>query len=91
MLCFDCAVSDTGPWALPAAHVDAVAICCRCGAGVCEHHVVEREVHLTVPAAINREVPVNPPARRLLCQRCAAAEHAQHEGHSVHSAFAGLH
>jgi hypothetical protein len=66
MLCFDCATSCGSPGLGDScAQVDAVAICCRCGAGLCQRHVVEREVHLMVTAVINREVAVEPPARRL--------------------------
>lgn len=55
----------------------AHAVCARCGAAVCEEHVVEQPAILTVLVPINRPVPVTPAARRLLCPVCAAAEQAQ--------------
>lgn len=66
MQCFEC--SEPTP---------AVAVCARCGAGLCRRHVVEGEERLTYQAAVARRVPVTPPARRLLCGRCALAERAR--------------
>jgi hypothetical protein len=54
-----------------------VAICGRCGAGVCAEHVVVREEHLRIELPIARSLAVSPPARRLRCERCDAAEAAQ--------------
>jgi hypothetical protein len=54
----------------------AVAICARCGAGLCDEHLIERSTILVAHAAIARTIPVDPPARRLLCPACAAAEDA---------------
>jgi hypothetical protein len=58
----------------------AVAMCARCGAGLCSEHVVVRDETLTVRVPINRPVAVWPPARRLRCARCDAAEQAQARG-----------
>jgi hypothetical protein len=55
----------------------AVAICGRCGAGLCAEHIVESDDYLTYTATINRQVQVSPPTRRLRCTVCAAAEDAQ--------------
>ena len=68
MHCLDCAI-----------HVidrDAVAICAHCGDGVCLDHAVVVPHRLTRPAVMLRQDPVDPPARRLLCPTCAAAEQA---------------
>ena len=67
MNCLDCHPHTT----------PAVAICGRCGAGICAEHVVETEDHLTFTAVINRVVEVSPSVRHLRCTRCAAAERAQ--------------
>jgi hypothetical protein len=56
---------------------DAVAICGRCGAGLCVEHLIESEEPLTFVAPINARVSADPPARRLRCAHCAAAEYAQ--------------
>ncbi len=57
----------------------AVAVCPHCGAGLCAEHVIESEEYLTFLMPINRPVPAAPPARKLRCARCTAAEHAQQE------------
>ncbi len=57
----------------------AVAVCGRCGAGLCAEHVSESDEYLTFLMPVNRPVPASPPARKLRCARCAAAEHAQQE------------
>jgi hypothetical protein len=57
--------------------VTAVGVCSRCGAGVCRAHAVIHPLHLTVDRAVNRRVPVEPPARRILCLVCDAAEAAR--------------
>lgn len=67
MNCLDCHPRDT----------PAVAICGRCGAGLCAEHIVETDDYLTFTAPINRPVQVSPPVRHLRCSRCAAAERAQ--------------
>ena len=69
MNCLDCH-PDEAP---------AVAVCGRCGAGLCAEHVIESEEYLTFLMPINRPVPAAPPARKLRCARCAAAEHAQQQ------------
>ena len=57
----------------------AVAVCGRCGAGLCAGHIVESDDWLTFVMAINRPMRSAPPARKLRCARCAAAEHGQEE------------
>ena len=68
MNCLDCHPDTT---------TAAVAICGRCGAGLCADHVVETDDYLTFTAPINRPVQVSPSVRHLRCTRCAAAERAQ--------------
>jgi hypothetical protein len=68
MNCLDCHPDTT---------TAAVAICGRCGAGLCVEHIVETEDYLTFIAPINRPVQVAPSVRHLRCGRCAAAERAQ--------------
>lgn len=68
MNCFDCPDQAATP---------AVAICGRCGAGLCRTHAITADETLTVAAAINRRIPVSPPARKLRCATCHAAEQAQ--------------
>ena len=69
MNCLDCH-SETTP---------AVAVCGRCGAGLCAEHLIESDEHLTFLMPINRRVRAAPPARKLRCVPCTAAEHAQQE------------
>ena len=66
MNCYDCATLD---------HLarSAVGVCHDCGAAMCETHAVARAHHLTRPAVMLREVPVDPPARVLRCTTCDAA------------------
>jgi hypothetical protein len=66
--CFDCPDNPGTP---------AVAICGRCGAGLCRAHTHTKNETLTITAAINRTIPVSPPARKLRCGACHAAEQAQ--------------
>ncbi len=72
MNCLECA-ADAGP-------VPAVAVCGRCGAGLCRDHLHEGEEVLTMMVPIARTVPVEPLARRLRCAKCEAAEKAQATG-----------
>ncbi len=69
MNCLDCRPEETA----------AVAVCGRCGAGLCTEHLVESDEHLTFSMPINRPVASEPPARKLRCERCAAAERGQLE------------
>jgi len=71
--CLDCQPYDTA----------AVAVCGRCGAGLCAEHLVESEEYLTFVLPINRPVPAAVPARKLRCARCTAAEQAQQERRSA--------
>jgi hypothetical protein len=70
MNCLDCAQLGSSP-------EPAVAVCTGCGAAICLSHVVVRERVLTQTAVINREVPVDPPARVVRCTTCDAAVSAQ--------------
>lgn len=72
MNCLECAQAD-GTTA-------AVAVCGRCGAGLCREHLHEGGEALTVMAPIARQVAVEPLARRLRCEKCEAAEKAQATG-----------
>lgn len=73
MTCLDCHPDDN----------PAVAVCARCGAGVCREHLVESDEYLTFVLPVDRPVPAFPPTRRLRCQRCAAAEAGQRERHAA--------
>ncbi len=78
MECLDCILSEGRP-------TPAVGVCVDCGAGVCSHHAVIVEHHLTRPAAIMREIPVEPAARLVRCERCHAARQAVlRGGEAVH-------
>ena len=70
MICFDCPDEP------------AAAVCMHCGAGVCLEHAVVQDEYLTVTAPINRSMRVEPAARRIVCERCAAAENAQARGYA---------
>lgn len=67
----------------------AVGTCDGCGAGVCLDHAVILEHRLTRPAAILREIPVDPPARLLRCPTCQAA-HLAVQGQAVRSHDLGV-
>jgi hypothetical protein len=58
-------------------HQPAVGTCHHCGCGVCGDHAVlisyRISYRLMRTEPIGRKVPVDPPARRLLCLTCAAA------------------
>ncbi len=73
MDCLDCRPDE----------VVAVAICGHCGAGVCVEHLIESDEQLTVRMPINRPVPIDPPARKLRCGRCMAAEEARRKSTAV--------
>jgi hypothetical protein len=61
----------------------AIAVCGRCGAGLCAAHLVESDEYLTFNMPINAPVRAARPARKLRCGRCAAAELAQQERRSA--------
>lgn len=65
MNCLDCSNETT-----------AVAVCGRCGAGLCRDHLIEGREHLTAVVPINSRVAVEPAARQLRCNQCHAAETA---------------
>jgi hypothetical protein len=67
MNCLDCQPDE----------VAAVAVCGRCGAGLCAEHLIETDEYLTFRMPINMPVEASPPARKLRCARCAAAEQGQ--------------
>ena len=69
MNCLDC-----HPEATP-----AVAVCGRCGAALCVDHAIDFDEPLTIQLPLLRTVTISPPARRIRCIRCAAAEQAQQE------------
>jgi hypothetical protein len=69
MNCLDCQPDET----------PAVAVCGRCGAGLCAEHLVESDEYLMFTRPINRLVPATPPARKLRCARCTAAERGQQQ------------
>jgi hypothetical protein len=60
MNCYDCAITG---------HID-------CGAGLCIDHAIVAQHHLTRVGVINRIETVEPPARLMLCETCAAAHDA---------------
>ena len=68
MNCFDCAALDRP--------TEAVAVCAGCGAGVCADHAHVTARWLTRTMAINRTVPIQPPARTIRCTVCQAAHEA---------------
>lgn len=68
MNCFDCATHGEVS--------SAVAICAGCGAGLCLEHAHVDPRWLARTAAINRTVPVEPPARVVRCGVCAHAQDA---------------
>jgi hypothetical protein len=68
MNCYDCAIIGRDN--------PAVATCIGCGAGLCREHVVVGVHHLTRVAVINRVENVEPPARLMYCDTCAAAHDA---------------
>lgn len=77
MRCLDCLAEPAGQWLIGEAPQLAVAICGRCGAGLCERHAVVGTEVLTATAVINRKVAGEPPARSIRCRQCYAAERAQ--------------
>jgi hypothetical protein len=71
--CYDCALNTQAR--------EAVAVCIGCGAAVCLDHSHTEAVWLTRTEAINRVVPVEPPARAVRCTVCAAAHDAAGAGY----------
>lgn len=68
MNCYDCAAHGQA--------TPAVAICADCGAGLCGDHAHLTARWLTRTLPIDREVPVEPPARVIRCGICQAAREA---------------
>jgi hypothetical protein len=83
--CLDCTLAGTTS--------PAVATCYSCGAAVCADHAVIQPHHLHRIVALDRHVPVEPPARLITCTTCTAAQHAaQHpEPASRHHLFGRRH
>jgi hypothetical protein len=80
MNCLDCTLAG--------ATTPAVATCHSCGAAVCVDHAVIQPHYLQRVVPLNRLIPIDPPARVIACEVCAAAqdaaqhpEPAQHHGH----------
>ncbi|MGW1544656.1 DUF2180 family protein [Streptomyces sp. NPDC002309] len=65
MHCYDCAADALRP-----VQSSAVAVCARCGAGMCSGHLIVSRV--PIPGA-SAQVPE---ARRLTCDICFEAERA---------------
>ncbi len=68
MNCYDCAFNGNR-------HL-AVATCVDCGAGLCLDHAVVFPHHLTRVELLDLRVNVEPPARLIYCETCAAAHDA---------------
>ncbi len=75
MNCYDCATTGHDN--------TAVATCVDCGAGLCIEHAVVAPHHLTRVAVINRVETIEPAARVMYCETCAAAHNAvdHHRAH----------
>lgn len=67
MNCLDCDPDE----------VTAIAVCGRCGAGLCAEHLIEADEYLTFPMPIYATAEASPLARKLRCLRCVAAEEGQ--------------
>ena len=68
MNCYDCAFTGN--------QHPAVATCIDCGAGLCLDHAVVSPHHLTRVELLDLRVNVEPPARLIHCETCAAAHDA---------------
>ncbi|WP_344306355.1 DUF2180 family protein [Fodinicola feengrottensis] len=69
MNCLDC----NGP---------AVAICTHCGAGTCRDHTIVTIDHLTRTVPLNRQIQVEPAARRIRCHACETAVNVARQTHA---------
>lgn len=68
MNCLDCTLAGvTTP---------AVATCHSCGAAVCADHAVIQPHYLQRVVPLDRLIPIEPPARVIACEVCAAAQDA---------------
>ncbi|MFM9369964.1 DUF2180 family protein [Streptomyces sp. Da 82-17] len=65
MNCYECAQRG--------GTTEAVAVCRRCGAGICPEHVYTETQELQETANPGKVMPERP-ARRLTCPTCNAAE-----------------
>ena len=80
MNCLDCTLAG--------ATTPAVATCHSCGAAVCADHAVIQPHYLQRVVPLNRLIPIEPPARVIACEVCAAAEDAvQHPEPAHHGHF----
>ncbi|MFJ4466518.1 DUF2180 family protein [Streptomyces sp. NPDC089424] len=68
MNCYDCAADALRPVQSP-----AVAVCARCGAGMCSGHLHATRVPVPGAAGVSAQAP---DARRLTCGICYEAEQA---------------
>ena len=81
MNCYDCAAhGKTTP---------ATAVCADCGAALCGDHAHLTARWLTRTLPINREVPVEPPARVIRCTVCQAAREAASQEAETRTAGSG--
>jgi hypothetical protein len=76
MNCLDCTLAG--------ATTPAVATCHSCGAAVCADHAVIQPHHLQRVVPLNRLVPIEPPARVIACEVCAAAQNAAQHAEPAH-------
>jgi hypothetical protein len=72
MNCWDCAAVGVAR--------AAAAVCVDCGAAMCAEHGVCQVRQLYRAAPINRQIPVDLPARVLRCRVCDAARAAVGSG-----------
>ena len=80
MNCLDCTLAG--------ATTPAVATCHSCGAAVCADHAVIQPRYLQRVVPLNRLIPIEPPARVIACEVCAAAQDAvQHPEPAQHRHF----
>jgi len=73
MRCYDCAHAQTGTGAGSGTAAEAVAVCRRCGAGLCAEHAYERPQTVYEPAGTGTYAR-SPEGRRLTCAVCHEAE-----------------
>ena len=83
MNCFDCESNGVSH--------PAVATCVHCGAGICRSHATIAVDQLVRIELVNREAPVEPPARHIYCDTCAAAIDAQQHPHEHAAHFPHRH
>ncbi|GAA1720431.1 hypothetical protein GCM10009765_80810 [Fodinicola feengrottensis] len=67
----------------------AVATCTHCGAAACHDHLVATTEHLTITVPLNRQVTVEPAARRIRCHICQKAYDATNDPRGATQARSG--